>query len=190
MLRKNRIRPASRGDPTLLVLTLPEHASAFGDEVDVFAMPLEFRQGGMLLAIPKDTLSAQALADGQSGSEEILFGPNSIFASDLLDEGEDLNFTVPVGVEVEVLVVDVSDDVLAICREYDPVTDTTATILGYSHEHPASLPEHTRLLVQVNSWLLSRTDDRTGFLYCPRRPGTGSESQQSPGHRGATRQEA
>ena len=181
MLRKNRIRPASRGDPTLLVLTLPEHASAFGDEVDVFAMPLEFRQGGMLLAIPKDTLSAQALADGQSGSEEILFGPNSVFASDLLDEGEDLNFTVPVGVEVEVLVVDVSDDVLALCREYDPVTDTTATILGYSHEHPASLPEHTRLLVQVNSWLLSRTDDRTGFYTAQDDQEQGPKASNPPG---------
>ena len=56
-------------------------------------MPLEFRQGGILLATPKDTLSAQTLADGQPGSEEVLFGPNSIFVSDLLDEAEDLSYT-------------------------------------------------------------------------------------------------
>ena len=46
---------------------------------------------------------------------------------------------IPVGVEVSVLVVDVTDDILAFCREYDPVTDSTATILRYSHEHPSSI---------------------------------------------------
>ena len=163
MLRKSKLKPASKGDPSLLVLTLPEYASAFGDEVDVFAMPLEFRQGGMLLAIPRDTLSLQVLADGQQGSDEVLFGPNSVCTSDLFDEADDLNYTVPVGVEIEVTVVDVNDEILAFCREYDPVTDSTQTILGYSHEHPGSMPDPSRLLAQVSSWLLQRTDDRTGF---------------------------
>ena len=42
-------------------------------------MPLEFRQGGMLLAVPPDIVSPQVVADGQTGSEETLFGPSSIF---------------------------------------------------------------------------------------------------------------
>ena len=159
MLTKERIRPASAGDRPLLVLTLLAHASANRDEVGIFAMPLEFRQGGMHLAIPKGSLSAQNL--GQPGSKEVVFGPSSIFVSDL--QKTSATYAVPVGAEVSVLVVDVSDDIWAFCREYDPVTDSTTTILGYSHEHLSSMPEPSRLLVEVNTWLLQRTDDRTNF---------------------------
>ena len=49
MLAKDRIRIASRGDPTLLVMTVPGVVSSVGDDVDVFCMPIEVREGGMLL---------------------------------------------------------------------------------------------------------------------------------------------
>ena len=52
MLNRARLRPASRGDPSLLVFTLTEYASSIADEMEIYAVPLEFRQGGMLLAVP------------------------------------------------------------------------------------------------------------------------------------------
>ena len=126
MLRKENVRPASKGEPTLLVLTVPAVASSVGDEVDVYALPLEFRQGGLLLALPHDSLSAQTLSDGQTGSDEHPFGPNSIFSAELLEEADDVPtpVAVPLGIEAQVLVVDVPDDILSKCREYDPVTDS------------------------------------------------------------------
>ena len=36
MLTKDRLKPASRGDPSLLVMTVPGVASSVGDDVDVF----------------------------------------------------------------------------------------------------------------------------------------------------------
>ena len=159
------MRPASKGEPTLLVLTVPAVASSVGDEVDVYALPLEFRQGGLLLALPHDSLSTQTLSDGQTGSDEHPFGPNSIFSAGLLEEADDVPTPVAVslGIEAQVLVVDVHDDILSKCREYDPVTDSLATILGFSNEHPSSLPDVSVLLAHVSEWLLLRSDDRTGF---------------------------
>ena len=163
MLNRDRLRSASQGDPSLLVLTVPSFASAVHDEVDVFAIPVEFRQGGMLLAIPTDVLSEDTLAAGQAGSEEVMFGPNSIFAVGLIEESEDLMSVVTLDAEAQVVVVDVTNDILSACREYDPVTDSHAAIMGFSLDHPNSIPEAGCLFAVVNEWLLSRTDDRTGF---------------------------
>ena len=163
MLNRDRLRSASQGDPSLLVLTVPSFASAVQDEVDVFAIPVEFRQGGMLLAIPIDVLSDDTLAAGQAGSEEVMFGPNSTFTVGLIEESEDLMSVVSLDAEAQVVVVDVTNDILSACREYDPVTDSHAAIMGFSLDHPNSIPEAGRLFAVVNEWLLSRTDDRTGF---------------------------
>ena len=57
MLRKENVRPASKGESSLLVLTVPAVAFLVGDEVDIYALPLEFRQGGLLLALLHDSLS-------------------------------------------------------------------------------------------------------------------------------------
>ena len=67
------------------------------------------------------------------------------------------------GIEAQVLVVDVHDDILSKCKEYDPVTDSLVTILGFSNEHPLNLPDVSVLLAHVSEWLLLRSDDRTGF---------------------------
>ena len=138
MLSRDRLRPASGGDPSLLVFTLPEHASSIADEVEIYAVPVEFRQGGMLLCVPPDIVSPQVIAEGQTGSEEALFGPNSFFEVGLVEEAEDLMSTIALGIQARVLVIDVHDEVLAFCREYDPVTDSLASIVGFSSDHPNS----------------------------------------------------
>eukprot|EP00435_Cladocopium_sp_Y103_P009652 s39_g2.t1 len=141
--------------------------------VDIYAVVLELRQGGMLLAVPPEIMSPQVIADGQSGSEEHLFGPNSVFEAELIEETEDLLSTVALGIQAQVLVVDSNDDILAFCREYDPVTDSHASILGFSTEHPNSLPDTAQLMPLVREWLLQRSDDRSGFY-------TAQEDQVSP----------
>ena len=163
MLTKDRLKPASRGDPSLLVMTVPGVASSVGDDVDVFCLPIDTRAGGMLLALPHDSISQEALLLGQSGTEELLFGPNTFVTVPLIEESEDLLSVVNLGIDAKVLVIDVNDDALLSCREYDPVTDHLAGILGFSHDHPNSLPEHTQLVTLVTEWLLGRSDDRTGF---------------------------
>lgn len=180
MLNKDRLKAACFGDPSLLVLTLPSYASAVGDDVDVYAIPIQFRQGGMLLALPHDIVAGPTLLEGQEGSEETLFGPNSLFTVGLLEEAEDLS-TVPLGVESQVCVVDVKDEILAFCREYDPVTDSTAAILGFSSDFPNSLPDTARLWPLVKEWLAAQSEERTGFYTAQEDLGTpGQKTSPSP----------
>lgn len=49
-------------------------------------MPIELREGSFLLAVPKDIASdsAQTIAEGHAGSEEVLFVPNSTFVVKLV----------------------------------------------------------------------------------------------------------
>eukprot|EP00435_Cladocopium_sp_Y103_P064646 s2135_g26.t1 len=153
----------AKGDPSLLVLTLPEYASSIAEEVDIYAVLLDFRQGGCLLAVPPEIMSTQVLADGQLGSGETPFGPNSTFEVGLIEETEDLLSTVVLGIQASILVIDVTDAVLTFCREYDPVTDSLASIVGFSTDHPNSLPDAAQLMPMVSEWLQQRTDDRSGF---------------------------
>ena len=131
---KDRIKPASQGEPSLLVLTIPPNLSLIGESVEVYALCLEFREGGLLLALPHDSLSQQVLDEGQLGAEESVFGPNSLFTAGLLEETE-TGESVVIGADAEVLVVDARDEVIDLMREYDPVTDSLVTILGYDSEH-------------------------------------------------------
>ena len=163
MLEKHRIKPASKGDPSLLVFTVPAEISSVGDAVDVYALAIELRQGGMLLALPHDTFLQPTLDEGQDATDDAMIGPNSVFSVGLVEETEDLTATVALGVEAPVLVVDVSDGILPYCREYDPVTDSLASILGFSLDFPQSLPDAPVLLSLVKEWLVQRSDERTGF---------------------------
>ena len=119
MLTKDRLKTASRGDPSLLVMTVPGMASSVGDDVDVFCMPIDTRTGGMLLALPHDSISQESLLLGQSGTEELLFGPSTFVTVPLIEESEDMLSVVALGLDAKVLIVDVNDDALLSYREYD-----------------------------------------------------------------------
>ena len=58
----------------------------------------------------------------------------------IVEETDDLTSTVALGIGASVLVIDVRDDILSNCREYDPVTDSLASIHGFPNDHPNSLP--------------------------------------------------
>ena len=187
MLRKDKLRPASKGDPSLLVLSLPPTVTLLEEELDVYAIPLEFRRGGMLIVVPAQVINANTLQDGLTGAEDVLFGPSSIFQAALMEEADDLSL-VELGVAADVLVIDVTDDVLGLCREYDPVTDSTAAIHGFSFDFPAGLPDCNVLLGQVKEWIASRHEDRVGFYSAQEdlvdpatpKPATGAPAKKAP----------
>ena len=92
------------------------------------------------------------------------------------------------GVAADVLVIDVTDDVLGLCREYDPVTDSTAAIHGYSFDFPAGLPDCNVLLGQAKEWIASRQEERVGFYSAqedleespPTRPVVAASAKKAP----------
>lgn len=62
-----------------------------------------------------------------------LLGPSREFTADLIVE-DDAGAEVSFGVRQDFMVVDVSDFVLSMLRDYDPVTDSTEEIVGFSSD--------------------------------------------------------
>ena len=87
MLRKDKLRPASKGDPSLLVLSLPPTVTLLDEALDVYALPLEFRKGGMLIVVPAQVINSDTLQEGLKGAEDVLFGPSSTFQAALNGRG-------------------------------------------------------------------------------------------------------
>ena len=141
----------------------------------------------MLIVVPAQVINANTLQDGLTGAEDVLFGPSSIFQAALMEEADDLSL-VELGVAADVLVIDVTDDVLGLCREYDPVTDSTAAIHGYSFDFPAGLPDCNVLLGQAKEWIASRQEERVGFYSAqedleespPTRPVVAASAKKAP----------
>lgn len=162
MLSLDALKPASSGDHSLLILSLPGELTFPGCEIDCYAVPLEVRSGGMLLVIPQEILAEKLIRDGMHAADEVLFGPSSPFKAELVEEGEE-GEVVRIGTAVDVLVIDVSSSILEFAREYSPVADADLPVWGYSVLHPHALPEFALLLEEVKVWLRTRDDDRSGF---------------------------
>jgi len=67
-MEKSTIKLATAGDPSTLVLSLA--ADATSEDRQFFAVPIAVRQGGILLALPENTFSGEALAAGQTADDD------------------------------------------------------------------------------------------------------------------------
>ena len=82
---------------------------------------------------------------GQSASDTGLVGPSSVAKVSLVEEADDLTLS-PLGIQVDVLMIDMADSVLPSLREFDPVTDSDANIWGFSLDFPHAMPDVVALL--------------------------------------------
>ena len=139
------MKPASSGDPNLLVFSLPATIAIHGEGLETFALPIQLRRGGLLLAIPDRLIHPNTLRSGlEEGNDLAMIGPNSVFNVPLFEEADDLTM-VEIGVNGDVLVVDMTDEVLEYCREYDPVTDSLNAIAGFSEDYANCFPDCNHL---------------------------------------------
>ena len=145
---KQLIKWPSEGDFSTLILQLP---SEFATCDSFFAIPLISRNGGLLMAIPSGTLKPEIVARGQSAEEADLVGPSSEIGADMLEE-DDEGQCVQLEEQSSVLVVDFADAVLEFARSFDPVTDSTATVLSFDYSRPTALPSPESLIPLVLSW--------------------------------------
>ena len=158
-MQKADVRFASKGDPTLLVWRVPGDFTLVGNEMQTFVLPLMSRDGGMLLAVPMQVLSDNSLLDAANNEEESFLGPSREFTAELVSENDE-GAEVAVGERQDFLVVDVTDQVLESIREYDPVTDSTETIVPYSNDRPEALVAVGDVLPDVAAWLENISGDQ------------------------------
>ena len=150
------------------------------------------RNGGFLFAIPSGFLDENVLLDAFSSEVENVLGPSREFSSDLCEEDDDAN-PVFLGRKVEVLVVDLSDEALGDCSEYDPVTHDFTSCAAFDADRPVALPLLTDILQEVRSWLQSATDDRSLFYSAqedqePATPAKATTSKKPPPAKKVTNQ--
>ena len=87
-MQKSRIRFASQGEPEFLVLVLGAELSGHGQEIEVFALPLLPRDGGLMLALPSKALADSVLNEGQEADDQAIVGPSHSCTASLIEEGE------------------------------------------------------------------------------------------------------
>ena len=131
---------------------MPGEISNSGQSLQSFALPLMGRNGGMLLALPSHAIADASLLDAGLQEDDGLLGPSREFSADLIAE-DDAGAEVSLGIRQEFIVADFSDLVLTLLREYDPVTDSTEEILGFSTDRAETLVAVGDVLPDVTSWL-------------------------------------
>ena len=100
MLTRDRIKPASLGEPNLLIFSVPATIALAGEEMEVYALPIQ-----ILLAVPDNVLSPQSLQSGQEDENELaMIGPNSVFQVPMFEEADDLS-VIELGIVGDVVVV-------------------------------------------------------------------------------------
>ena len=97
-------------------------------------------------------------------------GVGSMFEVAMVEEADD-GSVAPLGVAGPVSVIDVGNEVLAFCREYDPVTDSDAEVTPFHAALVQALPDVAVLTALVTSWVSERGDGRAPFLSAQENPG-------------------
>ena len=160
-MQKVELKYASHEDPDLLIWKVPFEFTVPDSSVQVYAIPLLGRSGGMLLAIPAGVFTDEVLLDAAIEEEGVL-GPSREFDAGLLEEDDN---AVPqeVGQNCTFLVIDCTDAILADLRRYDPVTDSTEDIRPFSSDRPLALPALSDVIGPVKDWIEVVALQRTTF---------------------------
>ena len=118
------------------------------EDTQVFALPL-LSSGGALFAVPEKVLSADMLLDSMMREEAGLVGPSREFTAQLMVKEEIGSGVVDLDTVAVFVAVDLEESALADMREYDPVTDSTESIVPYSLAEPNALPKVNAVLPLV-----------------------------------------
>ncbi len=137
-------------------LAWPPDTAGQDDALVSVALVVMKRNGGLLLGLPVGFIPVedlQAASDLESGS---VLGPHSTFTVPAIrEDGQELLE----GQDVEVLVIDASEDVLPALGNFDPVEGASF----YFADDAALAPAPDVLLSVVKDWLASQSSTKTAF---------------------------
>lgn len=125
-------------------------------------IPIFTRGKGVLMAVPLDLIPQETLTLGLNAQSGDLVGPSIVIRCPAVQESDN-GEEVPVGAEISCLLVDFSEEVLPLMREYDPVTDQSTEILHFWPELPETLPSSVSLQEQALEWISQESDSRVHY---------------------------
>ena len=156
------IQFADKGEPSLLLLSVPEEYGEGGKSSECFCVPVLSRSGGFLVCIPRGCFSEETLVDMLAGDEaNAVVGPSKGVTVSLCEEGLD-GSPMLVGASSNSLLVDLSDDALAWLREYDVSVEVTE-VKPFSESYPNSVPLHSELVLVATEWVTNQGSERVNF---------------------------
>ena len=162
-MEKSAISFADRGVPSLLVLSVPDELAAQGVSIRCFAIPILSRRGGLLLNLPRGVVSEDALIDSLHVEDDSgMLGPSKGVSAHLCVEDEEGNIVVRQD-SVNSLVIDFSDEVLPLLREYGVVVAEEGDIVPFSVNAPTALPSHTEVCESAVAWIGQTGPERVNF---------------------------
>ena len=131
-------------------------------EVETFVIPVARRKGGVLLGVPLGVLDKKDLDDGAlSSAEDLMVGPSKLVTVPGVEEDEH-GADIPSGVDVTLLLVDFSDSVLPLLREYNPAQDQHE-IQSFLEDAPQVVPSSTPLLQTALEWMNDEVSGRVHY---------------------------
>ena len=136
---------ASQGEASLLVFRCPEELSQNGSEVECYALAILPRTNGMLLCLPRNVISEEAMIAALGAGEEGLLGPTKLIQAPLCEESEDGTTITTSGPHRYMYLVDFNLEVLQYLQEYDPIIVGDA-ITPFDQEVPNAIPVSSTVL--------------------------------------------
>ena len=154
------IKTIDSGNSWIYILTWPLE-EAEEEFQEAFVVPVIARQRGVILAVPMDFIPAAILERGAAAEGTDLVGPSILVRAPAVQESEEAE-EVLVGNHIPCMLVDFSEDVVPMLREFDPVTD------GHPIQHflpdlPETFPLSTFLLESALEWITNETASRVHF---------------------------
>ena len=118
--------------------------------VECFAMVVMKRPGGMLVCVPVGFFPEEVLGEGNNSDALETVGPSTVItaAGVLADGGKE----VPIGANLEVVLVDLDASALPMLREAEALEDIA---MSFSEEDQLAYPSPSALLAQALQWLES-----------------------------------
>lgn len=168
-MEKQQLKWVVDGDQSLLVFSIPSELAHGGEVTETYAIPIQSRRGGMLLALPMQALDNDKLIEQMAGEGEEMIGPSKSFVANLLAEDE-AGESKDTGVSCRFMVVDMTDDVLFYLRDFDNETDDPMAIVPYDLNHPMSVPDLSSLPTSVKEWASGQQVGRANFYSAREEP--------------------
>ena len=143
-----------------------------GAPIEAYGIPLIARADGFLLCLPHGLFDDAMVVEGEypEGFPSWL-GIGSMFEVPFVEETEE-GITIPLGLSGPVTVIDVGNEILARCREFDPVTDSDAAIHPFHETAVQAIPLMSTLLPAVQTWIADRYDGGAPFQSAQEDPET------------------
>ena len=153
---------ASQGEASLLVFRCPEELSQNGSEVECYALAILPRTNGMLLCLPRNVISEEAMIAALGAGEEGLLGPTKLIQAPLCEESEDGTTVTTSGPHRYMYLVDFNLEVLQYLQEYDPIIVGDA-ITPFDQEVPNAIPVSSTVLEIASVWVSEQGFARANF---------------------------